>query len=73
MWRALQRRLLRRSAKSRSQGLDGQWHWLKANVYGVNATKESAVDSRIHEAQWWHWTGSDDRWLASGRVLAFVP
>jgi hypothetical protein len=58
---------------SRGWGLDGTWHWLKANTFGVTAQHGEALDKHIHEAQWWHWAGAEDRWVASGNVLAFVP
>ena len=55
------------------RGMDGIWKWVKQDTYGVKACDESALASRVREAQWWHWSGGDDRWVAAGHVLAYKP
>ena len=45
----------------------------KRNLSAVNAKHEESVEDRLREAQWSHWVGGADRWVAAGEVNAWVP
>ena len=55
-----------------TQSLDGWWGHAKKAVSSVNARFEGEVWNRVHEEQWQHWCGNEDRWIAAGRVLEWA-
>ena len=58
---------------SGTQSLDGGWKHIKKNVSPTLAQASALVDHKVREAQWRHWIGNGDRWLAAGELISFVP
>ena len=56
-----------------TQSLDGWWTHAKRATHGVNARYAGQVEAHIHTEQWQHWEGNDDRWVAAGVVLSWIP
>ena len=53
-----------------TQAMDGFWQHLKRSCHGVNARYPDKCDDHIRESQWHSWLGSEDPWVAMGRVLS---
>eukprot|EP00971_Amphidinium_carterae_P008978 177086-Amphidinium_carterae.1 len=52
-----------------SQTIDGLWKHMRAAVTAYGVSCPARIDSLLRVAQWRHWVGPSDAWVALAKSL----